>query len=227
MPNMKPLELPEDMDPLDVSVPYIVINEKTHIGKDGLKFVIKDAPSKHCLDNMMVVFDGEELMSTVEIEGVGKEVHPLTSTNLVYMAFEDEGTITCTLTSTEETVLHCFILYFIDMSAKPLALLDEHIVNHPEYSMNIGVNLQNAFDIFAGWDEVEEIHAQLKHADGQVDNIRGSTPNYIWRGKSLHMRVPIVASSYYFRIRYKVVDDEEWMEWSNWLTLNPKRKMTL
>lgn len=127
--------------------------------------------------------------------------------------------------SFEKAMMRYCYMDFMNMEALDLDHEDMRIVDHPVHEASIGVDLEKAFSLAKGWEDVNDRNAQIKMSDNSIYNISKSTVNFRWYNDLLSMNLPI-GQSYYFRAKYKG-SRRGWTKWSKWLKFKPKRKMPL
>lgn len=112
---------------------------------------------------------------------------------------------------------------FTNMEAIRVFLEEQDIIDCPEHSMSVGFDL-SSIEECSGHEVILEKQIQIRNPNGNINTFSKSTPNFIWRDKTLICNLP-TGYTHAIRVRYKT--ERQWIKWSNWLTFVPKRKMTL
>lgn len=198
-----------------------LIEEDTPIDSRG-KLFETEYPPDHMIHEVIASFDGELRCKII----IGEEDYELElETNVpsaIPIAGESE-TVTAFFEG-DGTVFFASIS-FLGMHALPVAL-DKSILHfHPEQGISVMLDFTDALSEAAGWDEVIDKHVQLRTPGGAITNIKRSSANFQWRENRLYCYLPC-GQEYKIRICYQI-ENEEWTEWSDWLTIKPRRKMSL
>ena len=124
----------------------------------------------------------------------------------------------------EDASLSYLSISVIEMLSIPVKVSDIFVKQHPQQGFTICLDFTDALMVAVGNNEIISKKVQIKNPASQVDTVTKSSVNYVWKQDVLYC-VLTAGMPYYIRIKYDIEDQS--VDWSPWLKIMPKRKMSL
>ncbi len=182
------------------------------------------------LNQVIAIFKGCDLLCSIESEDE-MCVIPLSSGASEKITIENDGNdqeLTIELEAidiTKDPLITYFGISMINMIPTAIAESDIKLAYYPKRpGFTITFDFTYALVVASGIEKYQSKEVQIKYADGTIVTVKKSTSNFLWIRDKLYCNLPS-GQTCAMRFRYSTKNDT--LDWCNWLSFTPKRKMTL
>jgi len=189
-----------------------------------------DMPHNTIFNELIAVFQSCDLIAciTIEDEIYEEDLISGVASSIESDIIANHVSVELVPTNVKDDALISYVaVYPLSLGSIPVRTSDIEILMHPKHGSLVAFDFNNALEISAGAEMVQNKTVQLRASDGNICTISKSSVNYEWVRNILYCYGGGVMPGYEHAVRIKYDTAEKSVDWSKWLIFVPERKMTL